>query len=216
MQIIAETAQYLVINKPNGLLVEQSPYFPSVEAWAAAHILHQQPRRTPFVGIVHRLDRSVSGILLIAKKKSYLQAFNEQFRLRQVTKQYVALVENQPTKASATLQHFLSIDKKAKKAIITPRKIADAHEVSLSYEVLATNASQSLLSIDLHTGKFHQIRAQLSAIGCPIVGDIKYGANTPFVAEAIALHAKQLTVTDPQTGLALSWQCTASFEGIFA
>jgi 23S rRNA-/tRNA-specific pseudouridylate synthase len=211
INIINETTNYIVIDKPAGLLVEKSPYFPSVEQWVYDYLKANEPRKEPFVGIVHRLDRPVSGVLLIAKKKSYLKAFNEEFRLRQVKKTYQAWVEKKPKETSATLKHWLIIDQKAKQSYAFAKATKNAVEVSLSYSLLDIYSEKNILEIDLHTGKFHQIRAQLSAIDCPIVGDSKYGATLSFQKEAIALHACRLALKDPIANVNLVFECSKNW-----
>lgn len=206
VKIIAETGHYIVISKPAGLLVEHSPYYTSAEDRVRDYLREKNPRKEPFVGIVHRLDRAVSGILLIATKKSSLKAFNEQFSSRQVRKIYTAIVENKPPRERDTLKQWLIVDKDAKRAHILPARQKGAFEVSLSYEIIQQHGGRSVLSIDLHTGKFHQIRAQLSSIGCPIIGDAKYGSTTSFYPDAIALHATTLEVNDPLSGGRLVFQ----------
>jgi 23S rRNA pseudouridine1911/1915/1917 synthase len=196
LQIIAETSNYLVIDKPCGIQVEKSLYYPSIEQWVTAYLKAQQPKKEPFVGIVHRLDRPVSGVLLIAKKKSYLTMFNEAFRLRLTKKTYSAWLEHKPTSPAATLEHYLSVDKKEKKAIIFDKAVKNATKVSLSYVTLPQYEEKNIIEIELHTGKFHQIRAQLAAIGTPIVGDEKYGAISKYRTESIALHAMRLFIKD--------------------
>ena len=204
--IIAETPHYIVLHKPHDLLVERSPYFPSLEQWVASYLAQREPRKVPFVGIVHRIDRAVSGVVLVAKKKSYLVAFNEQFRLRQVTKTYHALVEQPPPEPKGTLHHFLTENKKEKKAEISAKLVAHAKACSLSYQVLKTTSPSIMLEIALHTGKFHQIRAQLAYIGCPIIGDEKYGARPTRSIAHIALQAHRLEVTEPNSGERLVFQ----------
>lgn len=206
VKIIAETGHYIVISKPAGLLVEHSPYYTSAEDRVRDYLREKNPRKEPFVGIVHRLDRAVSGILLIATKKSSLKAFNEQFSSRQVRKIYTAIVENKPPRERDTLKQCLIVDKDAKRAHILPARQKGAFEVSLSYEIIQQHGGRSVLSIDLHTGKFHQIRAQLSSIGCPIIGDAKYGSTKLFYPDAIALHATTLEVNDPLSGGRLVFQ----------
>jgi 23S rRNA pseudouridine1911/1915/1917 synthase len=206
MRIIAETVQYIVLHKPAGLLVEVSPHFPSVEAWVMDYLQAKDPRKSPFVGIVHRLDRPVSGVLLVAKKKSYLKAFNEQFRLRSVEKIYRAWVQGKPPVSTATVEHWLLTDPKLKKALVVPNIQKNASSVRLSYTTIVKKADQTLLEIKLHTGKFHQIRAQMAAIGCPIVGDEKYGATLPFRQDAIALEAVKLSVDEPISGERLTFE----------
>ena len=199
-EIIAETTHYIVVSKPAGLLVEHSPYYNSVEDLIRNYLRIKYPKKEPFVGIVHRLDRPVSGVLLIATKRSSLKAFNEQFSSRKVKKIYTAIVENCPPQMNDTLKQWLITDKGAKRSYILKDYKKGAVEVSLTYEVMKQSLHSSLLKIDLHTGKFHQIRAQLSSIGCPILGDQKYGSQTEFFSEKIALHASTLEVNDPTSG----------------
>lgn len=198
LPVLAETPQWLAINKPAGLLVEHSQWgYPSVEDEVMAYLAEQT--RKPFVGIVHRLDRAVSGALLLAKKKQTLKDLNEQFRQHTVKKQYWALVEKAPEEAAATLSGWLWKDQQNKKAILYDHQVSGALACSLAYRTLQVSAAGAWLEIDLHTGKFHQIRVQLAAIGCPIVGDEKYGASKEYLPDAIALHACRLVFTDPIT-----------------
>jgi len=193
--ILYESKWVLAINKPNGLLVERSPYYPSVEDWAVTYIGTQE--RKPYIGIVHRLDRLVSGVLVLAKRKAALRDLHAQFREKQVEKVYLATVENAPKMERATLTHWLAKDQKEKRAIIFDNARKETAKCELTYKLLQKNAHGFVLEVRPHSGKFHQIRAQLAAIGCPILGDAKYGATLPFQPEAIALHAWKLRFTDP-------------------
>ncbi len=199
--ILRETPWWLAVDKPAGLVTDRQWNYPSVEGWVKDYLLAQGITK-PYVGLVHRLDRLTSGIVLVAKRKRALQLLQEQFRERTVQKQYRATVEGQlsaPSAPSALLEHYLLVDKHQKKAIISTRPLPGAKLVQLRYTVLATTEHQSELEIDLLTGKYHQIRAQLSAIGHPVVGDVTYGATTIYSAHAIALRATRLVFTDPQT-----------------
>lgn len=198
LDILYESKWVLAVHKPAGLLVEKSPLYPSVEAWTENYLLSQTPQ--PFVGIVHRLDRTVSGVVLLAKRKTALKDLNEQFANRQIAKQYLALVENQPPSSEALLTHWLQKDLKNKKALIFNKPNKDAVKCELKYTYNGSTELGYLLAIDLITGKFHQIRAQLAAIGCPILGDAKYGATRPYLPEAIALHAWKLSFIDSFNG----------------
>lgn len=190
LNIIAETKQWLAIDKPSGLLVEKNPFETSVE-----EILNE---KYPFVGIVHRLDRVTSGILLIAKKKSSLKLLNQQFSNRTVQKTYLAWVENKPHKTQATLQHFLKKDQKNKRAIVSNKAQKDFVKVSLQYQIIQEQNENYLLEIKPHQGKFHQIRAQLAFAGFPILNDLKYiePNNTQHIKK-IALQAYRLQFICP-------------------
>ena len=195
--LLYESPEFLAISKPNGLVVERDPHgYPSVEEWAG--------KLWPFVGIVHRLDRPVSGVLLLAKKKSALRNLNRQFEAKTVVKIYLAIAEHTPSSPEGILEHWLIKDQKGKKALVAEPSAQGAFLCKLNYRVLQTLPNGlSLLEIRPQTGKFHQIRAQLSAAGCPIVGDEKYGAVLPYLANGIALHAWQLHFADPATGESL-------------
>lgn len=198
--ILLETKHYLVVNKPHGLNVERLPQgFPSVEEWVDTHQKLQGVRQ-PYTGIVHRLDRPVSGVLIVAKKKAALKNLNEQFRERLVKKFYIAKVEGRPPREKDRLIHWIEKDQLHKRAnaFSEPRK--NAVRSTLQYDLQHRQEDFSFLLIQPVTGKFHQIRVQLAAIGCPIVGDTKYGGTTGFKPDAIALHAVRLIFGDPQSG----------------
>ncbi|MFN7115815.1 MAG: RluA family pseudouridine synthase [Saprospiraceae bacterium] len=209
IDILYESTWLLAVNKPAGVLVEKSPYYPSVETWAENYVAQQSKK--PFVGIVHRLDRPVSGVLLLAKKKAALKDLNEQFRLRTIQKTYLALVENEPPTPSGALLHWLKKDIINKKAIIYNNAVKQSEECRLDYNIIEKKGAFYLLQITLHTGKFHQIRAQLAAIGCPIVGDEKYGAAHFYKNDAIALHANRLIFKDPLTAQPVIVEAPAPF-----
>ncbi len=172
--------------------------YPSVEEWAW-HYLSQHSKK-PFVGIVHRLDRPVSGVLLLAKKPMALKMLNRQFAERKVKKIYQAIVENHPLNASGKWKHWLSKADNGKKALVWPEPVPGSAECVLRYRYLKDVAQGSLLEIEPLQGRFHQIRAQLAAVGMPILGDACYGAAKPWQPAAIALKAVQLHFHDPQTG----------------
>ncbi len=208
--VLYESTWLLAVHKPAGLLVEKSPYYPSVEAWAETYVAQQT--RKPFIGIIHRLDRSVSGVLLLAKKKAALKDLNAQFANRQVQKIYLALVEKVPPAMTGTLTHWLRKDLQLKKAFVFDKPVADSVECRLDYKMLEPTQTGYLLEIQLHTGKFHQIRAQLAAIDCPIVGDEKYGAMLPYHLGSIALHAWKLSFREPLTQEKMTIEAPSPFQ----
>lgn len=199
LTVLAETKDWLVIDKPAALNVEQLHDFPSVEAEAARYLQARGLRR-PYVGIVHRLDRPVSGLLLLAKKKSTLRALNEQFREKTVRKTYQAVVENPLDPPAGELRHWLVKDQMAKRAHAYEEARKDAVEARLRYRTLGPTADGYLLEIEPLSGKFHQIRVQLAAAGAPILGDEKYGARSTYAPQAIALRATRLVFVDPASG----------------
>lgn len=194
LPILTETSHYLAIDKPAGLIVERNPWEPSAESLVFEYL--SEKRGSPFLGIVHRLDRVTSGVLLLAKKKSALKELNRQFAEKQVRKTYLAIVEQAPSQAEGKLEHWLFKNQAEKRAVVFERQQKNAVFCSLSYRSLKGR----LLEISPDTGKFHQIRAQLAAIGCPITGDNAYGAQTGYRPNAIMLHAWKLEFNDPLSG----------------
>jgi 23S rRNA pseudouridine1911/1915/1917 synthase len=192
LEIIHENNEFIAINKAAGLISERSPYEEcTVEVQVFNHL--QKNRRNPYVGIIHRLDRVTSGVMILAKKKSVLVAFNGLFSERKVQKTYLAVVKNEPPKQSDTLVNFLVKNQIDKRADIVPTKTKESLDCSLSYQVLGKNEFGYLLEIKPTTGRFHQIRAQLAHIGLPIIGDEKYGSDQAYLPLSICLHAWKLT-----------------------
>lgn len=196
LTVIFENKHWLAVNKIPKLSVERSPFGePTIESLVFDHISNAY--KNPYVGIIHRLDRVTTGVLLFAKRKSTLRKINEQFRNRTIKKTYLAIVENKPTKPKATLTNFLWKDREQRKGMVSPTKIKGSKECILSYEVIGQNKFGYLLKVKPVTGKFHQIRVQLSHIGCPILGDEKYGATKNHSPNSVALHAWKLTLINP-------------------
>lgn len=144
-----------------------------------------------FLGLLHRLDRPVSGIILFAKTSKGASRLSEQFRTHEIEKIYHALVMGKPARKEGILTGFLEKDEKIRKAKV--KKEGSGKQAELTYKVVSSNEKYSLLEIRIDTGRFHQIRAQLSSIGCPILGDIKYGAPFPLPDRSIALSATSLS-----------------------
>lgn len=196
--LIKETNKWLVVNKPAGLNVEQLWDYPSVEA-QVKNYLRRTPQKDPYLGIVHRLDRPVSGALLLAKKISTLRELNQQFADRQVQKVYWAICSGTLSEPAGTLENYLVKDQKNKRALAFATPRSGAVFAQLSYRVFKSQAGLSFLEVRPLTGKFHQIRIQLANAGCPILGDEKYGGRAVDVPNTIALHARKLSFTDPAT-----------------
>ena len=202
LSIIFENKHWLAVNKIPKLSVEKSPYGePTIESMVFDHV--SKAYKNPYIGIIHRLDRVTTGVLLFAKRKSTLRKINEQFRNREVQKTYLAIVEKAPSEAKATFVNLLYKDTATRKGLVSPTKIKGSIEATLSYEVIGENEYGHLLEVKPITGKFHQIRVQLAHIGCPILGDAKYGATKNISPNSIALHAWQLAFTNPTTDTAI-------------
>jgi 23S rRNA pseudouridine1911/1915/1917 synthase len=149
------------------------------------------------LGLVHRLDRPASGVVLFARSENALAHLNEQFRERQVEKVYLAAVANRPEAMEGKLIHYLRRDGRKNKTIAYSDPQKDAKQAELSYRYLDSSDHYHLLEIRLHTGRHHQIRAQLADIGCPIKGDVKYGFRRSNPDRSIHLHAWKLTFRHP-------------------
>ena len=146
---------------------------------------------------IHRLDRPVSGVILFARQKDVLKNLSEQFAERKVKKYYQALTLQPPPKICGQLENWHYKEKK--KAVIINEPNANAEKVILNYSVQKW-IDRWLWNIELHTGKYHQIRAQLAAAGCPIIGDVLYNSTAPYKQDSIALHAYKLIFSHPITG----------------
>ncbi len=181
------------------MAVEHNPWEKeTVETLLIQYLKTTQKR--PFLGIVHRIDRVTSGVLLLAKKKSALRHLNVQFQERRTMKTYLAVVERGKISAEGTLVHWLEKDRPGKRAIIHEAEVSNSRLAHLTYEVLSVEGDLALLRIQPQTGRFHQIRAQLGYCGHPVVGDKKYGSTRPTADRQIALHAYALIFQDPNSG----------------
>lgn len=204
LTIIYEDDVLLVIDKPAGLMVEPDRNnHPNLLTEVKKYIRSKTGESLPYVQHLHRIDRPVSGIVLFTKKREYLHVLSDQFAERSVKKKYLALTEKTPDAKSGTLEHWHRKEKK--KGNIVPEGTPYSEKVILHYKIQAQDPFY-LWDIELITGKFHQIRAQLSAIGCPIIGDDTYGSTRSFAPEAIALHATELTIKHPATGKDLTFR----------
>jgi len=150
-----------------------------------------------YLGIVHRLDRPVSGILLYARTSKALERMNEIFRTRQVKKIYYAIVKDNPPAEEATISHFLKKNEKQNKSYVYDNEVKGSREASLTYRILGRSERYYILEIELHTGRHHQIRAQLAKIGCPVKGDLKYGYQRSNENGSISLFARRLEFVHP-------------------
>ena len=152
-----------------------------------------------FCGVIHRLDRPTSGAVVFARTSKGLERMNAQFREKETNKVYWAIVEQKPEKPVGSLVHFLKKNETKNKSFVTDSEKGGAKEAKLTYKLIASSERYHLLEITLETGRHHQIRAQLAAIGCFIKGDIKYGAKRSNEDGSICLHARRLTINHPVT-----------------
>ena len=193
LKVIAESRTWMVIFKPAGLCTDRQKYdINSVE-----EIIHNLNHNYK---AVHRIDRPVSGCLLVAKNKSSNAFFTKIWNSEMVLKRYIAIVSGKMEYENGNLIHNLVKDNAVQKAIISKTHIHEKTKAQLKYKTLATSENHSLLQIALNTGKYHQIRAQLAFEGNPIVGDEKYGSTEYQSIEQIYLHSYLLRFTCPDTG----------------
>ena len=187
----------LAVNKPANLLAQDSGTgLRNMEDWAREWVrVDKNKTGKVFLNAVHRIDKVVSGIVLFARTSKALSRLNEDIRQRNCKKIYHALVEGSPKESAAELVHWLSHEHH--RAEVCREGEAGAQRAVLRYRTLRQIGKQALVEVDLETGRYHQIRIQLAAMGCPIVGDEKYGAMTVSKHKDIALHHVRLEITHP-------------------
>ena len=199
MNILFEDNHIIIVSKRAGEIVQgdktgDTPLSETVKSYIKER--YQKPGNV-FLGVVHRLDRPVSGVTLFARTSKALTRLSEMFRTRDVHKTYWAIVCNQPPKEEDTLTHWLTRDEKSNKAKAYDREVPQSKQAVLDYRVIAHSERYWLLEIDLHTGRHHQIRCQLAKIGCPIKGDLKYGSPRSNPDGSISLHARRIYFEHP-------------------
>lgn len=199
LQVLFEDNHLIIVNKRVGDIVQGDktgdPALPDI---IKTYIKKKYSKPgNVFLGVVHRLDRPTSGLVIFAKTSKALERMNALFRDKKIQKTYWALVKNAPTPEQGTLVHYLKKNPKNNKATVYPRQTKGAKEAILHYKIIKSLDNYSLLSIDLETGRHHQIRAQLSAIKSPIKGDLKYGFNRSNPDGGISLHAQSIEFIHP-------------------
>jgi 23S rRNA pseudouridine1911/1915/1917 synthase len=188
----------IAVCKPAGVLTQaddsgDESLMDQVKAWIKVEF--NKPGNV-FLGLIHRLDRNVSGVVLFARTSKGASRLSEQFRDKTTEKFYRAIVEGKLEHEQASLSHHLRKERTLKSTVFQ-RPGKDTQHAELEYKTLKNYESTRLLEIKLHTGRFHQIRAQLAFIGHPILGDKKYGAKTPLPERQIALYAQRLIFKHP-------------------
>lgn len=197
--MLYEDNHIIVVNKRPGDIVQgdktgDKPLSEVVKSYIAEK--YNKPGAV-YLGVVHRLDRPTSGIVLFARTSKALTRLNKMFAERDTEKTYWAVVKNAPPKQNDRLVHYLKRNPKQNKSYANSKEVPDSKKAILSYELIKELNNYFLLKIDLETGRHHQIRSQLSAINCPIKGDLKYGFDRSNKDASIHLHARELKLMHP-------------------
>jgi len=150
-----------------------------------------------FVGVPHRLDRPVSGVVVLAKTSKALSRLNEMFRVGSVDKRYLAIVKNRPKEPVGQLVNWLVRNEKQNRSFAYDHEVPNSKQAILNYKLVASSVNYHLLEVELMTGRHHQIRCQLAKMGCPIKGDLKYGAERSNPDGSISLHAYRVQFEHP-------------------
>ena len=199
LQVLHEDNHIIVINKRVGDIVQgdktgDKPLSEVVKEYIKEK--YNKPGEV-FLGVVHRLDRPTTGIVVFAKTSKALTRLNELFSNRETQKTYWAVVKNKPPKNDDNLVHFIKRNEKNNTSKAHLKEVPDSKRASLDYKIIKELNNYFALEINLHTGRHHQIRAQLSIIGCPIKGDLKYGFDRSNPDGGIHLHARKLVFVHP-------------------
>lgn len=199
LQVLFEDNHIIVVNKRVGDIVQGDKTGDKPLSDVVKEYLKEKYNKpgAAFLGVVHRLDRPTTGIVVFAKTSKALTRLNELFKNRETQKTYWAVVKNKPPKTEDNLIHYLKRNEKNNTSKAHIREVPDSKIASLDYKIIATLQNYFALEINLHTGRHHQIRAQLSAIGCPIKGDLKYGFDRSNPDGGIHLHARKLVFVHP-------------------
>lgn len=215
--VIFEDNHLLVVNKSAGVLVQGDATgdMPLVD-WCKQYIKEKYGKPgAVFLGVVHRLDRPVSGIVVLARTSKALERMNALFKNRETKKIYWAIVKNKPPQAEGTLKHWLIKDEKKNKTTAYKKETSAGQYAELHYCVKIQREGHWLLEVNPVTGRPHQIRVQLASMGCPIRGDLKYGDNEAMADGSICLHAKQLSFIHPIKKETLMFEAPLPLMGLW-
>lgn len=199
LQVLHEDNHVIIVNKRVGDIVQgdktgDKPLSEVVKSYIKEK--YNKPGNV-YLGVVHRLDRPTSGIVLFSKTSKALPRLNKLFQQKDAKKTYWAVVKNRPPKDKDILVHYLKRNPKQNKSFAHKNEVPDSKKAIMEYRILKELNNYFLLEIDLQTGRHHQIRSQLSAIGCPIKGDLKYGFDRSNKDAGIHLHARKLEFIHP-------------------
>ena len=199
MTVIYEDNHIIVVNKTSSEIVQGDktgdvPLSETVKEYIKEK--YAKPGNV-FLGVTHRLDRPVSGLVVFAKTSKALSRLNDMFRLGEVKKTYWAIVKNRPKELEGELAHWLVRNEKQNKSYAYEKEVPNSKKAILRYKLIGHSQNYHLLEVDLQTGRHHQIRCQLAKMGCPIKGDLKYGSPRSNPDGSICLHARRVTFVHP-------------------
>lgn len=199
MEILYEDNHIIAVNKRVGELVQGDSTGDETLSDRVKKYLADKYKKPGdvFLGVVHRLDRPVSGVILFARTSKALSRLNRMFQDKQVTKKYLAVIRNRPPAEEGQLNSYLKKNEKQNKSYSYDRQVKGSKAASLSYRMIGRTDRYYLLEIDLHTGRHHQIRSQLAAVGSPVKGDLKYGFPRSGNDGGISLHAWKVEFVHP-------------------
>lgn len=198
IDVLYQDNHVLVAVKPAGMPTQKTPNGQEgFEDLCKRWLQEQTGKPSVFLHVVHRLDSPVGGIVLMARTSKALSRLQESMRQNKLVKRYTAQVDNPPKQTQGVLRHYLFHDEKRFMALVVPQSHRNAKEAVLNYNVVATTVEYTTLEVELKTGRYHQIRAQLAAIGSPIIGDAKYGSQKRYKNGAIALWHTYLAFPHP-------------------
>ena len=199
MQVVYEDNHIIIVYKESGEIVQgdktgDEPLAEKVKAYLKEK--YAKPGLV-FLGIVHRLDRPVSGLVMFARTSKALTRLNDMFRHGEIHKTYWAVVQDKPEESEGTLEHWLTRNEKQNKTYVYYHEVPGSKKAILNYRMIGQTERYYLLEINLLTGRHHQIRCQLAEMGCPIKGDLKYGARRSNPDGSISLLAHRLEFIHP-------------------
>lgn len=199
MQVLYEDNHIIIVRKDSGEIVQGDKTGDRTLADDVKAYIKEQYAKpgAVFLGVVHRLDRPVAGLVVFARTSKALARLNDMFRNGEVRKTYWAIVKNAPNPESGTLSHWLVRNEKQNKSYASLTEKPDSKLAKLNYRTLRKSDNYALVEVELLTGRHHQIRCQLSTIGCPIKGDLKYGAPRSNPDGSISLLARSIDFTHP-------------------
>lgn len=208
MNVIYEDNHIILVNKASSEIVQGDktgdiPLSETVKQYIKEK--YHKPGNV-FLGVTHRLDRPVSGLVLFARTSKALSRLNEMFKTKDIKKTYWAIVKNQPPASAGELVHWLVRNEKQNKSYAYDREVKNSKKAILDYKIIGRSERYFLLEINLQTGRHHQIRCQLAKIGCPIKGDLKYGSPRSNPDGSICLHARRIEFIHPVSKEKMSFE----------